>query len=85
MVRRYGDKLRSLPCEDNCPKHDTGRCVPICVSRGRARDFDQPRRAALIAATSIFFMVIIASNARFASPPPTAIAALGKPADAVTR
>jgi len=27
----------------------------------------QPRRAALIAATSIFFMPIIASNARFAS------------------
>jgi hypothetical protein len=36
----------------------------------------QPRRAALIAATSIFFIVIIASNARFASAPPTAIASV---------
>src|SRR2546423_10870509 len=36
----------------------------------------QPRRAALIAATSIFFMVIIASNARFASSPPAAIASV---------
>jgi hypothetical protein len=32
----------------------------------------QPRRAALIAATSIFFIPIIASNARFASSPPAA-------------
>ncbi len=23
MVRRYREKLRSLPCEDNCPKQDT--------------------------------------------------------------
>jgi hypothetical protein len=29
----------------------------------------QPRRAASIAATSIFFMFIMASNARFASSP----------------
>jgi hypothetical protein len=36
----------------------------------------QPRRAALIAAMSIFFMVIIASNARFASSPPAAIASV---------
>src|SRR5471030_2648972 len=36
----------------------------------------QPRRAALIAATSIFFMVIIVSNTRFASAPPTAIASV---------
>ena len=36
----------------------------------------QPRRAALIAATSIFFMPIIASNARFASSPPTASASV---------
>src|SRR5437763_12316906 len=36
----------------------------------------QPRRAALIAATSIFFMPIIASNARFASAPPAAIASV---------
>src|SRR4029077_17727045 len=34
----------------------------------------QPRRAALIAAMSIFFMPIIASNARFASSPPAASA-----------
>src|SRR5581483_4499697 len=33
-------------------------------------------RAALIAATSIFFMVIIASNARLASSPPAAIASI---------
>jgi hypothetical protein len=39
----------------------------------------QPRRAALIAATSIFFMVIIASNARFASSPPAAIGARHAP------
>src|SRR5262245_36079283 len=36
----------------------------------------QPRRAALIAATSIFFMSIIASNARLASSPPTASASV---------
>jgi hypothetical protein len=23
MVRRYKDRLRSLPYEGNCPKHDT--------------------------------------------------------------
>ncbi len=36
----------------------------------------QPRRAASITATSIFFMVNIASNARFASAPPAAIASV---------
>src|SRR5437868_15189711 len=36
----------------------------------------QPRRAALIAATSIFFMPIMASNARFASAPPAASASV---------
>ena len=36
----------------------------------------QPRRAALIAATSIFFIPIIASNTRFASPPPAASASV---------
>src|SRR6476646_9855715 len=36
----------------------------------------QPRRAALIAATSIFFMSIMASNARFASSPPAASASV---------
>jgi hypothetical protein len=36
----------------------------------------QPRRAALIAAMSIFFMPIIASNARFASSPPAASASV---------
>jgi hypothetical protein len=36
----------------------------------------QPRRAALIAATSIFFMPIMASNARFASLPPAANASV---------
>jgi hypothetical protein len=36
----------------------------------------QPRRAALIAATSIFLMPIIASNARLASSPPTASASV---------
>jgi hypothetical protein len=32
--------------------------------------FAQPRRAATMAAMSIFFIVIIASKARFASAPP---------------
>ena len=36
----------------------------------------QARRAALIAAMSIFFMPIIASNARFASSPPAASASV---------
>ena len=36
----------------------------------------QPRRAASIAAMSIFFMPIIASNARFASSPPAASASV---------
>ena len=37
---------------------------------------DQPRRAASIAATSIFRIVIMASNARFASAPPAAMASV---------
>jgi tetratricopeptide (TPR) repeat protein len=37
---------------------------------------DQPRRAAAIFATSIFCIVIIASNARLASSPPAAIASV---------
>jgi hypothetical protein len=36
----------------------------------------QPRRAALMAAMSIFFIVIIASKARFASLPPAASASV---------
>src|SRR5439155_19267620 len=36
----------------------------------------QPRRAASIAATSIFRIPIIAANARFASAPPAAIASV---------
>ena len=36
----------------------------------------QPRRAASMAAMSIFFIVIIASKARFASPPPAARASV---------
>src|SRR5262249_60974840 len=36
----------------------------------------QPRRAAVIAAMSIFFIPIIASNARFASSPPAASASV---------
>jgi len=36
----------------------------------------QPRRAASIAATSIFLMVIMAWNARLASSPPAAIASV---------
>src|SRR5439155_21418335 len=46
----------------------------LCASR-RKRNV-QPRRAALIAATSIFFIPIIASNARFASSPPAANASV---------
>src|ERR1043166_3203429 len=38
--------------------------------------YRQPRRAASIAAMSIFFIVIIASKARFASPPPAASASV---------
>src|SRR5262249_15832759 len=44
------------------------------VARRRAQR--HPRRAALIAPMSIFFMPIIASNARFASSPPTASASV---------
>src|SRR6185437_1480970 len=45
--------------------------VPFGSTRDR-----QPNRAALIAATSIFFISIIASNARFASSPPAASASV---------
>jgi hypothetical protein len=38
--------------------------------------FRQPRRAASMVATSIFFIGIIASKARFASPPPAASASV---------
>src|SRR6185503_25945 len=48
------------------------------VLRWRARPdlHHQPRRAASMAATSIFFIFIIASKARFASPPPAANASV---------
>jgi hypothetical protein len=45
----------------------------LCPKSGRNR---QPRRAASIAATSIFFIGIIASKARFASAPPAASASV---------
>lgn len=44
--------------------------------RLRRRDERYPRRAASMAATSIFFIVIMAVNARFASAPPAAIASV---------
>ena len=50
------------------------------VTRGRKRSdlmvSPQPRRAAVILATSIFFMSIIASNARLASAPPAESASI---------
>src|SRR6476660_1413452 len=46
------------------------QCVEVLVVKR------QPRRAASIVATSIFFMPIIASNARFASSPPAASASV---------
>ena len=52
-----------------CQKPTKARVEVLVVER-------QPRRAALIAAMSIFFMPIIASNARFASSPPAASASV---------
>src|SRR5690606_16286051 len=49
-------------------------CAP--VQREQIMLQFQPRRAASILAPSIFFMSIIASNARLASLPPTAIASV---------
>jgi hypothetical protein len=50
------------------------RLVPMAAIMDLLAAETQPRRAALIAATSISFIVIIASNARFASSPPAAFA-----------
>ncbi len=50
--------------------------MPIAAIMDLPAAKTQPRRAALIAATSIFFMPIIASNARFASSPPAASASV---------
>src|SRR5437868_5930224 len=51
----------------------TSRTLLIGGGHGLGR---QPRRAALIAATSIFVMPIIASKARLASSPPAASASV---------
>jgi hypothetical protein len=70
---------RSLPVSPYEQTSGTGRHVSkvrIAAIIDLPAAETQPRRAALIAATSIFFMVIIASNARFASAPPTAIASV---------
>jgi len=51
------------------------------ISKRHRAGEHQPRRAALIAATSIFFMSIMASNARFwLSSPPAAIASVARAA-----
>jgi hypothetical protein len=63
-------------------KHATIRRAIDAQPRACPRDerdplgVDQPRRAALIAAMSIFFMPIIALKARFASSPPAANASV---------
>jgi hypothetical protein len=58
------------------PLSSAGRLRPLGAHGGHdlLAAETQPRRAALIAATSISFIVIIASNARFASSPPAAFA-----------
>src|SRR6266702_5224252 len=53
------------------PERNANRLAP-----GSSCFEHQPRRAALIAATSIFFIPIMASNARFASSPPAASASI---------
>ena len=50
-------------------------CLPNSSHHGLPASTQQ-RRAASITATSIFFIFIIASNARLASSPPAAIAAV---------
>jgi hypothetical protein len=55
------------------PQRNANRLAPATTESGldtvirQNSDKHQPRRAALIVATSIFFMPIMASNARFAS------------------
>jgi len=89
-LRSFGiTAFRSLTTVTSCTAgrimvaNRTGRTAPgKFVQAGTAAMLEvlvmecQPRRAALIAATSIFFMPIIASNARFASSPPTASASV---------
>src|SRR6266704_253720 len=65
------------------PERNANRLAPATIEpgqdtaiRGSSCFEHQPRRAALIAATSIFFMPIMASNARFASAPPAASASV---------
>ena len=52
------------------------RSAAGAIAARRVAGSFQPRRAALMAATSIFVMVIIVSNARLASSPPAAIASV---------
>jgi hypothetical protein len=58
------------------PRRTASRGKRTCLAAIWPRDATErrPRRAASIAATSIFFIVIMASNARFASSPPAASA-----------
>src|ERR1017187_7384574 len=50
--------------------------APVVGPDAPTADSSQPRRAASMTATSIFFIVIIASKARFASTPPAASASV---------
>jgi hypothetical protein len=72
---RIGKVLRAQDCHDVVifPTQNDD----LVASRPRAGAARrQPRRAASMVATSIFFMDIIASKARLASAPPAAIASV---------
>lgn len=65
----------SLQCSFREQRGKSGRPAPRSGAH-KTRTERQPRPAASIAATSIFLIVIMASNARFASSPPAARAAV---------
>lgn len=85
-IRWGGDERGQHPTRRDAKARPKVRQRPDLLLGDRAKSFGdeqkngdprpQPRRAASIAATSIFIIVIIASKARFASLPPAAIASV---------
>src|SRR5262249_18412016 len=73
-IRTSGSTLRSHGNRDTLLQGLEPNPAKTPRAQGLSAAEHHPRRAALITATSIFFMPIIASNARFASSPPAASA-----------
>ena len=76
FIRRWIGPGPHLSLDGSAAQQRRGGAPPSHGRGAKGSGFRQPRRAASILATSIFFIVIIASNARLASAPPAAIASV---------